>query len=278
LNSGTVGSKKVARLERDLYALQCELRDQAAEVEQLRHAARTMFEASDAANQVKNAFLAIISHELRTPLTALAGYGELLSDGILGDLSAGQRDTVERMRAATNQLTVMIDAILSYSSLEAGRERVVTTSVVPDALVRDVASALEPLARAKGVELQTELPPAGALRSFPSDSDKLRQILVNLCDNALKFTPRGGTVTVRAADEGTCIRFDVHDTGIGIAEEHLPRLFQPFVQLDAGLTRRFGGAGLGLHISSQLAALLDGRIEVHSHVGTGSTFSVIIPQ
>lgn len=287
-----------------------------------------MFEAVDAANQVKTAFLATISHELRTPLTALAGYGELLADGILGTLAPAQLDTVERMRAVTSHLAVMIDEILSYTNLEAGRERVVVTPVSPDVLLRDVAATMEPRARAHGLRLQWSVQPlagvsghgaahvssngvahapsqrlahadreagcheagcheagcreagcsGGAIPPLHTDADKLRQILANLCDNAIKFTPRGGTVTLCVAEGPSDVRFEVCDTGIGIAADQLSELFQPFKQLDSGLTRRYGGAGLGLHITRQLTELLGGEIEVWSELGAGSAFRVRIPR
>jgi len=247
-----------------------------------------LFEAVDAANQAKTAFLATISHELRTPLTALTGYGELLADEILGALQPAQLDMVERMRAVTNHLAVMIDEILSYTNLEAGRERVVVTAVAPDALARDVCAAMEPRARAHGLQLRCEVvhrDTAGhetevhsVLPTLQSDGDKLRQVIANLCDNAIKFTPRGGMVWLRVIDAADMVCFEVRDSGIGIAATRLSEIFQPFKQLDSGLTRRYGGAGLGLHISQQLAALLGGWVGVESVLGEGSVFRVVIPR
>ena len=234
-----------------------------------------LFEAAQSANQAKSTFLATMSHELRTPLTALTGYGELLADEIVGPLTPLQHDTVERMRAVTHHLTVMIDEILTFSSIEAGREHALTVSVEPKAVLQSVAAVVEPLARKKSILF--EVIAEGSVDPIVSDPDKLRQILVNLAGNAVKFTDVGH-VRLRVADEGDAVRFAVEDSGIGISEADLARLFQPFTQVDAGLTRRHGGTGLGLYISSRLATLLHGRIDVRSTPGEGSVFSLVIPR
>lgn len=235
-------------------------------------------EAAEAASRTQNSFLATVSHELRTPLTALTGYGELLADGFLGELTAPQGEVVERMRAVTHQLTAMIEEILTYSSLEAGRELVRPTTVaVPDVL-RAVDAVIEPLAAGKG--LAWRLAAADALPVLTSDPDKLRQILVNLAGNAVKFTAAGTVaLDVAAAQEGDreVLRFAVTDTGVGIATGDLPRLFRPFSQLDDTLTRRHGGTGLGLYIAGRLARLLGGRIEVQSTPKVGSVFTLVVP-
>lgn len=234
-----------------------------------------LIEAAQAANQAKSTFLATMSHELRTPLTALTGYGELLADEIVGPLTPLQRDTIERMRAVTHHLTVMIDEILTFSSIEAGRERVVRATVSPAEVLRAAAAVIEPLAHKKHVALILEaddgVPP------LHSDADKLRQILVNLAGNAIKFTDAGFVrLSVNGGSREVC--FMVADSGIGIAADDLGRLFQPFTQVDASLTRRHGGTGLGLYISGRLASLLDGRIDVRSTLGVGSTFTLHVPR
>ncbi len=227
------------------------------------------------ANTTKSNFLAMVSHELRTPLTALTGYGELLADEIVGPLTAGQGEIVERVRAVTHQLTAMIEEILTFSSLEAGRELVRPRPFDPAEVLLGVASVVEPLAVQKGLAYSAEV--AEPLPPLVSDPDKVRQILVNLAGNASKFTHRG-SVAVRVAPDGTGgVRFAVSDTGVGIAPEDVGRLFQPFTQLDTGLTRRYGGTGLGLYISRRLAELLGGRIELESAPGRGSTFTLVLP-
>jgi signal transduction histidine kinase len=236
------------------------------------HKAR-LIEEAQSANEAKNNFLASVSHELRTPITALTGYGELLADGILGEISKPQQDVIERMRAVTHHLSALIDEILTYTSLEAGREIVRMREIACSELLGDTAAVIEPLARQKGIRFEAA-PPASALRVV-TDPDKARQILVNLAGNAVKFTDRG-SVRLTVEGVGDTIRFSVQDTGIGIAECDRPRLFHPFSQLDGGLTRRHGGTGLGLYISRRLAQLVNGEIELESAPGKGSTFTLVV--
>jgi len=226
------------------------------------------------ANKVKGEFIATMSHELRTPLTALLGYEELFAEHILGPLTDQQETAVERMRTSTQHLQAIIDEVLTFSRLEAGEERV----RIRDASVRDifhgVMAVLEPLAHAKRIALSTSA--AEDPRTIRTDPDMLRRILVNLGGNAVKFTERG-SVTLTASHEGDWLVFEIADTGIGIAQEDIARLFQPFTQLDTGFTRRFGGTGLGLFVSRRLAELLGGDISVASAPGSGSTFTLRLP-
>jgi signal transduction histidine kinase len=253
------------------------------------HAALAMWKAelleqSRAADRAKGRFLATISHELRTPLTALTGYEELLADEVMGPLTEPQTDVLERMRSVTHHLTVMIEEVLAFSSIEAGREVVRSTEFLAADLIRAAIAIVEPLARQKRLQLTCELPPEPI--RLTSDIDKVRQILVNLAGNAVKFTDHGG-IRISLSDvpasgenagaEGRELRFAVSDTGAGIAPEDSRRLFRPFSQVDAGLTRRHGGTGLGLYISQRLAHLLGGRIDVESELGVGSTFTLVLP-
>ena len=233
-----------------------------------------LLEEAQAATHAKGVFLATISHELRTPLTALTGYGELLADEILGPLSAHQLDMVDRMRSVTHQLAVMVDELLTFSALEAGREIVHPTDVSLRDIVDSVIATVEPLARQKDLELAFSMPERAP--ALYTDGDKVRQILVNLIGNAIKFTDHG-RVLVAAERRNGEVRVRVRDTGIGIDDADRPRLFQPFTQLDSGLTRRHGGTGLGLYNSGRLAQLLGGRIEVDSAPGVGSTFTLVVP-
>jgi signal transduction histidine kinase len=226
------------------------------------------------ANKVKGEFLATMSHELRTPLTALLGYEELFAEHIFGPLTDQQQAAVERMRTSTQHLQAIIDEVLTFSRLEAGEERVRTRDVAVHEVFHAVIAVLEPLAYAKRIALSTSAPEEP--RTIRSDPDMLRRILVNLGGNAVKFTERG-SVTLAAAQDGDWIVFTVADTGIGIAQEDIARLFQPFTQLDSGFTRRFGGTGLGLFVSRRLAELLGGDIGVASAPGSGSTFTLRVP-
>ena len=229
---------------------------------------------AQAADRAKSRFLATVSHELRTPLTALSGYEELLVDQVIGPLSDSQLDILERMRSVTQHLASLIEEVLAFSSLDEGRETLRPTDFLAADIVRATAAVVEPIARAKGLGFSYEVPER-AIR-MTSDIDKVRQILVNLAGNAVKFTDRGEVrLEVERRDDDVC--FTVRDTGMGIARRDLDRLFKPFAQLDTGLTRRHGGTGLGLYISRGLAELLGGRIEVDSVLGKGSAFRLMLP-
>ena len=229
---------------------------------------------AQSADRAKGRFLATMSHELRTPLTALAGYGELLADQVIGPMSDSQLDILERMRSVTTHLSAMIEEILAFTSLEEGREQVRPSEFLAEDLVRAAVAVVGPLAAHKGLPLDTRLPRASV--RMTGDIDKARQVLVNLLGNAVKFTD-AGSVSITLSCGPRWARFDVVDTGIGIETAELSRLFKPFVQVDTGLTRRYGGTGLGLYISRRLATLLGGHVEVESHPGKGSRFSVVLP-
>jgi signal transduction histidine kinase len=234
-----------------------------------------LIEAAQTASRTSASFLATVSHELRTPLTALTGYGELLADEILGPMTGEQQDVVERMRGVTHQLTAMIEEILTFSSLEAGRELVRPSAIDVAEVMHAVVAVLEPLAQQKALSFSVEVPARPP--ALTTDPDKLRQILVNLGGNAIKFTDRG-TVQIQVGTTARGgVRFTVTDSGVGIAREDLGRLFQRFTQLDSGLTRRYGGTGLGLYISRRLAQLLGGTITVESAPGVGSEFALELP-
>jgi signal transduction histidine kinase len=233
-----------------------------------------LLEQAHAADRAKSRFLATVSHELRTPLTALSGYEELLVDQVIGPLSDSQRDVLERMRSVTQHLSAVIEELLAFSSLDEGREVVRPTDFLAADLVRATAAVVEPMAQQKHLEFVIDVP-AEPIR-MTSDVDKVRQILINLAGNAVKFTDFGHVRLELARQPGE-ITFTVRDTGIGIAKRDVERLFRPFAQLDAGLTRRHGGTGLGLYISRGLAELLGGRIEFESNHGEGSSFRLVLP-
>ncbi|MBA3673323.1 MAG: GAF domain-containing sensor histidine kinase [Gemmatimonadaceae bacterium] len=233
-----------------------------------------LLQQAQSADKAKGRFLTTMSHELRTPLTALAGYNELLADQVMGPLSEPQLDILERMRSVTMHLSSMIEEILAFTSLEEGREVVRPTEFLAEDLVRAAVAVVEPLAQQKSLAMNVRLPPR-SIRML-GDVDKARQILVNLLGNAVKFTDTG-SVTVHLSERGDAVCMEISDTGIGIADDELTRLFRPFAQVDTGLTRRHGGTGLGLYISRRLATLLGGHIEVASVLGTGSSFRAVLP-
>ena len=232
---------------------------------------------AERANRAKNDFLAVMSHELRTPLNAIIGYGSLLRDGIPDPATPGQRRQIERIGASAKHLLALIDEVLTLSRLELGRERVTPTKIAVATLVEEAAAMMEPEARKKGLAIMLGLPDGEV--AMVTDAGKLRQALVNLVSNAVKFTDSGVvSIRARAELEGEEIVFDVEDSGIGISEQHLPRIFDAFWQVDQAPTRRVGGTGLGLHVTRRLVRLLGGDVSARSVVGEGSCFTIRVPR
>ena len=228
---------------------------------------------AERANRAKNDFLAVMSHELRTPLNAIIGYGSLLRDGIPDPPTSGQHRQIERIGASAKHLLALIDEVLSLSRLELGRERITPSSIAVGTLIEEAAAMMEPEARKKGLVLSLSVPDQEVM--MVTDAGKLRQALVNLLGNAVKFTDHGEvSIRARAEPEVDQVVFEVEDTGIGISAEHLPRVFDAFWQVDQAPTRRVGGTGLGLHVTRRLVRLLGGDVSVRSVPGAGSCFTI----
>ncbi len=226
-------------------------------------------------DRLKSNFLATMSHELRTPLTSVIGYSEMMLEGLGGPLTAEQREYLGIIMEKGENLLHLITSILDISKIEAGRVRLVLADVDGGQLMRDAVATVLPLARKKGLKVACE---PGQLPRFQADRDKVRQCLVNLCSNAVKFTPAGGSITVSGERlGGDRIAIHVKDTGIGIAEDHLARVFDVFYQVDGSSTREYGGAGLGLAIVRSFVEAHGGEITVRSKPGEGSVFSVVLP-
>ena len=229
-------------------------------------------EVAEAASRAKDEFLANMSHEIRTPMNAVIGAANLLSDT---EVSAEQHDYVEIIGQNADSLLSVINDILDFSRIEAGKLAIERLELNLETLMSGVLDTVAIRSREKGLELAHELHPTVPVL-LHGDPNRLRQILVNLVGNAVKFTD-SGSVTVRVSldeqsDTQATVRFSICDTGIGIPEDGLDRLFQAFSQVDSSTTRRYGGTGLGLAISKQLAELMGGRIGVESAPGRGSTF------
>jgi signal transduction histidine kinase len=245
-----------------------------AESERARRDADAARATAEQASRAKSAFLATMSHELRTPLNAIIGYQNLLADGVTGPVSDAQRRQLERIGASAHHLLMLIDEVLTLSRMEAGKEVVHVERMDVAVLLDEAATIIEPLVKQKGLEFQV-VGPAVPI-TLQTDGGKLRQAILNLLSNAVKFTGRG-SVALRAWQDGGAVVFEVRDTGIGIAAEYLERIFEPFWQVEASMTRTVPGTGLGLAVTRRLMTLLGGTITVQSAVGEGSTFTLRLP-
>ncbi len=250
---------------------------QAAELATLARDRDEARRAAQEASRLKSEFLATMSHEIRTPMTALVGYTELLGDA---DLSPAERaECLATVRRNGEHLMAIVNEILDLSKIEAGRMTIERIACSPFTLVAEVAALMHPRAARDGlafaVEYRSPLP-----ETIETDPTRLRQILLNLVGNAIKFTPRGcvrlGVALLEDTGPPRRLRFEVIDTGIGLDAEQQARLFTAFAQADASTTRRFGGTGLGLAISKRLAGMLGGDLQVRSVAGEGSTFTLTI--
>jgi PAS domain S-box-containing protein len=225
-------------------------------------------------SRAKSEFMAVMSHELRTPLTAITTYAELLREGVLGPIVETQEQPLDLIHSNAMHLARLIDEVLTYTRTEAGRLEIGRERIEVGALTAELIEWVRPTATAKGISMA--LNPVRGVAEVETDSTRLRQIVVNLLTNAVRFTEAGTIdVTVETLDDNVWIR--VADTGIGIAAEHHAKVFEPFWQVDGSLTRRVGGSGLGLSVVQRLSQLLGGGVSVESELGRGSTFSVWLP-
>jgi PAS domain S-box-containing protein len=235
---------------------------------------RSALEAAEAGIRTKNLFLAMMSHELRTPLQAVLGYADFLLQGPPESLTSEQREDLASIRQGAGRMVTLIEQMLDLSRMEAGRLELATERVNIAEVIEQVRQDVAPQAGAKGLTLAIAAP--RRLRAALGDQVRIRQILVNLVGNAIKFTC-AGTVRITARATADRVTVAVQDTGIGITSEDLPHIFEEFRQIDSGLTRQYGGAGLGLAISRRLSEEMEGGISVESTPGTGSIFTLWLP-
>jgi signal transduction histidine kinase len=287
-----VAAARVAALEESNELLKTQARqleDQTNEARELAHElaltneelrsaiseAKKAWAAADAANRTKAEFLAVMSHELRTPLNSIGGYVDMLEMELRGPLTDAQKSDLTRIKRSQLHLLGIINDILNFTRLEATEVKYDIIDVPVRALITDLDAVVSSLAHAKSLEYECESL-AGNVYAR-TDPDKLRQILINLLSNAVKFTPDGGRIRVSWTVNQRSVSIHVEDTGPGIPRDKHEAIFEPFVQLERGLTRTTEGTGLGLAISRGLARGMGGDILLESEVGAGSVFTVMIP-
>jgi signal transduction histidine kinase len=229
------------------------------------------------ANRHKDEFLANMSHELRTPLNAILGLNEVILEKVYGDLTAKQADALEQIKASGARLLDLIDDVLMMSKLHTGYLELALSDVSIVQACKEAIEAMTPLAAKKGLAVQLEIEDE-PIADIPADAAGIHQVLVNLLGNAIKFTEQGEIGLAVSARDPESVRVDVWDTGIGIAKDEFGLLFEPFLQVDGSLTRRYEGSGLGLALAKQLVEAHGGTIHVQSKVGQGSRFSVLLPK
>ena len=230
----------------------------------------------EALSRAKSQFLASMSHELRTPLNAIGGYAELIEMGLGGSVSAQQREYLTRIRSSQQHLLRIINDLLNYSRIEAGKVSYDEEPVALPAVIETVTAMIQPQTAAKGIALLA--PPCPDAVVALGDRLKIEQIVLNLLSNAIKFTPSGGSVTVSCRNGDDSVSLSVTDTGPGVPSERLEDIFEPFVQLGRSLSSGHEGAGLGLAISRDLARAMNGDVTVQSAAGKGATFTLSLPK
>jgi PAS domain S-box-containing protein len=233
--------------------------------------ARVQLEAAQEANRAQSAFVGMMSHELRTPMQLVLGYAALLLGGQRGPLTPEQVEDLSYIQLGADRMMTLLAQMLELSQLEAGQLELAIEPVDLTEAIEQIRQDIAPQAAAKSLDLRIELPPS--LPPALGEPGRVRQILRNLIENALKFTEAGAVrIAARTTEGGVAVA--VSDTGIGIAAESLPHIFEEFRQVDSSLTRRYGGAGLGLAVARKLAQRMGGGITVHSQDGVGSTFTL----
>jgi two-component system, NarL family, capsular synthesis sensor histidine kinase RcsC len=240
-----------------------------------RHDSESARLAAESASRAKSQFVAVISHEIRTPLNGILGHLELMARA---PLEGAQRARLRRVVQSAETLLDIVSGVLDFSRIESGNVEIDPVPFSLRALVEQVVLLFAPDAHRKGLQLYFCIHPALA-SGYVADAARIRQVLNNLLSNAVKFTPAGCVTLQVGPDDGdvSALRFEIIDSGIGMSVSQLAQAFEPFVQADAGITRRFGGSGLGLALCRQLATLLGGRVDADSNEGVGSVFRFTVP-
>jgi cell cycle sensor histidine kinase DivJ len=255
----------------EVVALLRDITDRHAHESEMREARRAAEDASNA----KSRFLATIGHELRTPLNAIVGFSEMMSSGVVGEISPAHREYVDIIHRSGHHLLDVVKMLLDMSRLEAGKFELQTEAFDPADLIAPCFSMVESLARERSVELVTDRP--RLLPQLTGDERAVRQIVINLLSNAIKFSHEGGVVTLGLKRQGNLLNISVTDRGIGMNRESVGRIGEPFFQAQEGLNRRYEGTGLGLSIVKGLVDLHEGTLRALSSPGEGTTITVLLP-
>jgi signal transduction histidine kinase len=264
------------QVKRHSEELRQKVREATAELAEQNELLRRQAFQLEQASAAKSQFLANVSHELRTPLNAVMGYTHLLLEGVSGELQPAQLDKLNRIDANARHLLAVINDLLDISRIESGKMPMQIEQVHLPELIDEVMAEVEPLIAGTKLAVLRELAPE--LPEILTDRQKVKQIVMNLLSNALKFTPEGSVaIRLEHDPEGDEITIAVTDTGIGIAEENQKTIFEAFEQANSSYARRQGGTGLGLSICRRLSHILDGRITLASQLGGGSTFTLYLP-
>ena len=232
-------------------------------------------ERAESADRLKSAFLATMSHELRTPLNSIIGFTGIMLQELAGPLNPEQKKQLGMVQTSSRHLLSLINDVLDISKIEAGQLELAVSAFELSQSIEKMVKIVSPLVEKKGIDLIVDLP--GGEDTLITDQRRVEQIILNLLNNALKFTEKGH-VRIFCRPENDHFRLSVADTGIGIQAEEIPGLFQPFHQIDTGLSRKHEGTGLGLSICKKLLDIMGGTIEVKSQYGQGSTFSIRLPR
>lgn len=226
-------------------------------------------------NQLKSSFISSISHELRTPLTHLKGYLDLLAEGGLGPLTSEQNEAIDVLLRAESRLEALIDDLIRFSLAARGELTLIMSPIGVNELINSAINRASKMAKARMISLVEDLP--SDLPLIRGDVDKISWVIFQLLDNAIKFTPQGGKVSISSVSDGKLVTFRVIDTGIGIPDNRIEQIFEPFFQLDGADTRRYGGTGLGLALVKRILEAHGSPVKVRSHLGQGSCFEFFLP-
>lgn len=229
----------------------------------------------ESADKLKSIFLASMSHELRTPLNSIIGFTSLMLMKVTGEINDAQEDQLSRVKRNADHLLDLINDVLDISKIEAGKVDVVISEFDLASLLNDVSKSIAPEVSNKGLELVDSLPDKAVM--IKNDQRRIQQILMNFMSNALKFTDKGSITCKLIIESPEQVRITIEDTGSGIKEEDMIRLFEPFQQINMDYTNNYKGTGLGLYLCEKLAGMIGGSVEVNSQFGDGSQFSLVLP-